>query len=67
MFEDSAIDDRAFGNPRRYKDGGNADAEAVELEFGTDTGFVGGRYEAVRRAGGRGNVVVDAAVFVVDD
>ena len=61
------VDDSSWRDPWRDKDGGHADAEPVEVERVGRAGGVGLRDEAVRRAGGRRNVIVDAAVLVVDD
>ena len=66
MFED-VVDDGALLHPGRDEDGRDADAEAVEVEGVEGAGVGGLGDEAVGRAGGRRDMVVDAAVFVVDD
>ena len=64
---ENVVDERALGYPRRDQDGGNTDAEAVEMEGIERAGVVGLGDEAVGQAGWRRHVVEDAAVFVVDD
>jgi hypothetical protein len=64
---ESIVDDRAGGYPGRDEDGGNPNTEAIKRKCVECTGIGGLRDEGgVRRAGGRWNVVVDTAVFVVD-
>ena len=66
VLED-VVDDRAARDPRRDEDGGHADAEAIEGEGIGCAGGAGLGDEAVGRAGGRRDVIVDAAVLVIDD
>jgi hypothetical protein len=55
-----------FG-PGRDENRRNAHAEAIEVKGIVSAGVAGLRYEAVRGAGRRGHVVVDPAVFVIND
>src|SRR5580704_4240167 len=61
------VDDRAGRNPWGDKNGGDADAETVEVEGVGRSCGVGLRDEAVGRAGRRRHVVVGAAMLVIDD
>ncbi len=66
VLED-VVDDRAFLHPGRDENRRDADAEAVEVEGVEGASVCGLGDEAVGRAGGWGDVIVDAAVLVVDD
>jgi len=68
VLEDSfRVNDDAFGNPRRDEDGRHANSQTIEVE-GEIQFSVGwpGRV-SIGYAGGRRNMIEDAAVLVVND
>src|SRR5579884_2743066 len=61
------IGHRVLGNPRGHQYRGHAYAQAIELELHAGSRVIGGSDVSVRRTGGWGDMVVNAAVFVVGD
>src|ERR1700693_3076722 len=59
--------DRALAHPWGHEYGRHADAEAIEREGRAGFSLLGGSGETIGCAGRRNDMVVDAAVLLVDD